>query len=354
MGRNLRGAVAAAVVTALAVSTGAGAALSPEYRARKAVRYIVTQQEADGSIPAFSALASTADAIVSMVAAKRAPSAIDEAVRYLRNNLEGADRVGEKAKVVMALVAAQRSPRSFGGRNLVREIRDGREADGSYGDLAQSEVFDQTLAILALIAADAPVPHSTYEWLASAQCGDGGWQFDQPAGSNDDTHCFDSSAPTDFNKSDTNTTALAVMAFAARPIFPPVLFSDPFAFIETARDPHFGGWVFDPSNICKSPNEAGFCFRTDANSTSLVLQAYAAADREPPSGGRRALRRLQLSFCGKNAGAFAYSYALEDGQVRKGSADVGATIAAVLGLLERSLPVAGAAVTKPAPPKACE
>lgn len=356
MGRNLRGAVAAAVLTALAASTGAGAAESPEYRARKAVRYIVSQQEADGSVPALSALGSTADAVVSMVAARRAPGAIDDAVRYLRNNLAAADTVGKKAKVVMAVVAAGRDPRSFGGRNLVAEIREGRDSDGAYGGLAQSQVFDQTLAILALVAADAPVPNVAYLWLAEAQCGDGGWQFDQPRGENDDEHCFDASVPDpgDFNASDTNTTALAVMAFRARPPSSLILIDDPFAFFDEARDPHFGGWVFAPSGLCETPDQEGFCYRTDANSTSLVLQAYAAGEQDPPAGGRRALRRLQLSLCGDNAGAFAYSYVLEDEVVQKGAPDVGATIAGVLGLLEQPLPVDALPVTKPAPPKACE
>ena len=355
-GAEVRRATTRALICVLSATIVAGsqaaAGPSPVFRARKAARYLVSQQLADGSIRAFSDVASTADAIVSLVAARRAPGAIDDAVRFLRENIDLADRIGEKAKVVMALVAAGRNPRSFAGQNLVDDIKSSLEQDGSYGDLEQSEVFDQTLSIVALAAAEARVRMIAIEWLVEAQCADGGWAFDQPASPSDDEHCLDTLSTGDFVFSDTNTTAYAVMALNARPSSV-VLKADPFDFFSSARDPHFGGWAYDSTNICKQPDQAGFCYRTDTNSTALTLQAYAAEGLDPPPGTRRALRRLQLRLCGPNAGAFAFTYELSDGDVVRGDPSLGATIQAIPGLLERPFPIGFAEVTKPPPPKSC-
>ncbi|MDQ3984932.1 MAG: terpene cyclase/mutase family protein [Actinomycetota bacterium] len=352
MGTRIVRALACALSATIVIGSQAVAGPSPAFRARKAARYVVSQQMEDGSIRAFSDVASTSDAIVSLVAARRGPHAIDDAVRYLRENIALADKIGEKAKVVMALVAAGRNPRRFAGENLVGAIKSSLEADGSYGDLEQSEVFDQALSILALVAAEARVRMIALDWLVDAQCGDGGWQFDAPASIDDDASCKSTLPENDFIFSDTNTTAYAVMALNARP-WSIVLKADPFEFFGSARDPHFGGWVYDPTNICTEPDESGFCYRTDTNSTALTLQAHAAAGVDPPPGSRRALRRLQLRLCGPNAGAFAFTYELSDGDVVKGDPNLGATIQAIPGLLERPFPIGFAEVTKPPPPKSC-
>ena len=348
--RSLR-VIGAGLALTLSLGTAAAfAAPTPERRARVATTYVVRNQSADGSIVSFSTIASTADAIVSLSAARRGPGAISRAVGYLRSNEADIDAVGEKAKVIMALVASERNPRSFEGRNLVKEIRDGVQIDGRYGDLSFSYVFDQALAILALDAADAAIPANALTWLVDAQCGDGGWQFDQPAALADDEHCFDPTAPPpgDFNTSDTNTTSMVIQAFAARADAPD-LNVDPFPFFNTARDQIQKGWVFAPQFACSGDQEPPDCSLSDANSTALVIQAYVAGDRTIPNGGYRALRRLQYPLCGQNAGAFAVTWTTEGETFARSGPDLGATVAAILGILKTPLPVGPRKATKPAP-----
>jgi hypothetical protein len=350
----IRTAVAAGLAAAILASS-AEAAPTTRRRASMAARYIVSKQNPGGAFVVFSKVGSTADAVLSLVAAKRGPAAIDDAIEWLRkrtDDSEGApnaiDNVGEKSKVVMALVAAGRNPRHFGGRNFVSEIRSGRDEDGSYGDQAFSKVFDQALALLALYAADAEVPSEATSWLVDAQCPDGGWQFDQPYNSeSDDSHCFDSSAPSDFNTSDSNTTALAVQAFAQGPAV--LLGGDPFEFFKTVRDPVKGGWVFAPQFVCEGEQLPPSCSVTDANSTALVIQAFVAADKEVPDRGDRALRHLQLALCGEDAGAFAYTWSAEGENLVKGSPDLGATIGAVPGIVHKPFPIETTDVTLAVP-----
>ena len=351
----VRAAVAAGVAVAV-LAASAGAAPTTRRRASMAARYVVAKQEGNGAFVVFSKVASTADAILSLVAAKRGPVAIDDAVAYLRRKARdendspnAINEVGEKAKVVMALVAAGRNPRHFGGRNFVAEIKAGRAGDGSYGDLAFSKVFDQTLAMLALSAAGADIPGVAVSWLVDAQCPDGGWQFDQPynAGTDDD-HCFDSSAATDFNTSDSNTTALAVQAFVADNF---TLASDPtpFDFFKLTRDPIKGGWVFSSQYVCEGDELPPACSLTDANSTALVIQAFVAAGRSVPERGDRALRHLQLKLCGQDAGAFTYTWNVDGEDFVKGSPDLGATIAAIPGIRHKPFPIQPTDVTIPVP-----
>ena len=347
--RSLRVMAAVAALLLCAGATFASAAPSPKRRARVATTFVVRNQAKDGAIVSFSTIASTADAVVALSAARRAPGAIARAVGYLRAHEDEVDLVGEKSKVVMAHVASGRNPRKFEGRNLVKEIRSGVQPDGRYGDTEFSYVFDQALAILALTAAGAPVHDSAFVWLVSAQCGDGGWQFDQPSSLTDDEHCFDESAEGgDFNVSDTNTTSMVIQAFAAagRDLDFTV---NPYPFFATARDPIKRGWVFASQFACSGDQRPPGCSASDANSTALVIQAYVAGGKKIPSGGHRALSKLQYRLCGPNAGAFAVTWLDDDGTLRKGGPDLGATVAAILGILRKPLPVLETNVTKPAP-----
>lgn len=329
---------AAAALAAVVVVAGAPAAAAPSARtrARAAVRYLVEQQQPDGSIPAFSPEASTADAVVAMVAARRAPGAIDDAMAFLRARVQAGavTDVGTTATVVMAAVAAGRNPRSFGGSNLVAQLVTSQQPDGRYG--AGTPVFRHALAMLALEAAGEPNAQAA-QWLAAAQCDDGGWQFDEPSSEADDAHCF--SGAGDFFTSETDTTGLAVQALAAAPAdVEPA--HDPFVFLRRRRDDVKGGWGYSRDFPL-----------TSTNSTALAIGAYVAEGREVPSGARRALRKLQYPLCGAGGGAFAFTWTDGDGDgdLERTGRDSGATIPGILGLLERPLPVAPADVTKPAP-----
>lgn len=318
---------AAALVIALPSSAFAA---TDHGRAERGLGYIASRQKANGSIPAFSTIGSTADAILAAVAVGQGRGVVTDALGFLSRRVATGtvEAVGLRAKIVLAVTAAGRDPRAFGGRNLVSEIR-GTISGGRFGTAA---VFDDALATLALVSAGLKPSLSVTDWLRNAQCPDGGWAYDEPYnGSTDDETCYDGTAG-DFFTSDSNTTSYVVQALEAanRATFD----ADPFAYFDTVRDDVQGGWSYSGSFIA-----------TDANSTALVLQAYAAAGKPVPGGGRIALRALQYPRCG----AWAYTY---DGATR-GVPDLGATIGAIPGLLLEPLPYTGPVVGPVAPTPPC-
>ena len=315
MGTTLKRVASLLVVCSVSVAMAgpASAVITDPQRAHRAMGYVGAQQQTNGSFPGFSAIGSTADAVLDMAATGYGDEAT--AIAFLRRQVRrgNVSTVGLAAKVVMAAVAAGRDPSTFAGTNLLGHLTDAERANGRFGD---ATVFDQALAILAIKASGQTPDAMAATWLADAQCPDGGWQFDRPHRASENGHCRDVSNPGDFFRSDTNTTAYAVMALEGLGNPP----SDPFAFFAAFRDPAYGGWGYT----------AGFR-RTDANSTALVIQAYAADGRVLPKGAMNALRRLQY-----RCGAVAYSFT--DAGRRTGR-DVGASIGAVLGFLHDPLPV---------------
>ena len=320
--RSMRRATAAVLATALLLlPTSAHAAVTNAERAAWAAGFISSRQQTNGAIPSFSTVGSTADAVVALVAARRGPVNINKAMRFLARRVKAGDygvpsveEVGVKAKIVLAAVASGRNPRKFAEHNLVREITQTEQSDGRYG--AGTAVFNHATAMLALVAAGASASDGAVDWLAGAQCDDGGWAYDDAQQAGDDEHCTDTGDPgNDYFPSDTNTTSLAVQALSrtgalAAPAH------DPFAFFAAARDGE-NGWGYQLGG------------ETDANSTGMVIQAHKAAGVALPTGAMRAMKALQYKFCG----AFRYNWSWGN------TPDVGATIAGVLGVLRRPLPV---------------
>jgi hypothetical protein len=321
MGRISRRIVAPLIVLAVvsAIPATAVAALSNQERAERGTSFIAFAQKPNGSIPAFSPIGSTADAVLAFVATGVGRDQIRSALAYLRRQViaGNVDGVGLEGKVVMAVSAAGRDPRDFAGQNVLQAIR---STIGDDGHMDGAAVFDQALGVLGIESAGVKPSTDVTGWLRGAQCPDGGWAYDAPyAPGTDDNHCDDGS-DTDFFTSDSNTTSYVVQAMeaAGRGTFD----HDPFGFFDTVRDGDHGGWSYSTGFIV-----------TDANSTALVIQAYAAAGEPLPSGGLASLRHLQYASCG----AWAYTW---DGDV-KGEPDVGATIGAVPGILRAPLPIAG-------------
>jgi hypothetical protein len=329
--------VIAASVVMLLVMVSAASAVTRVYRARHALRYIVRHQADDGSITAFSTVGSTSDAVVAMAAARRGRVRINRALGYLKAHLADAASIGLEAKVVMAVVAGGRDPRHFGGKNLVRKIKRSQQTDGHYGPGAS--VIDHALAMLALVSAGVQPAVPATQWLTDAQCPDGGWQFDAPYDpTSDSRHCHNRTT-SDFSRSDTNTTSYAVQALDALAT-PGVPSMSPFAYFRWVRDPIKHGWGYDQKSRL-----------TDANSTALVLQAYAAAGRRHPRHAMRPLKKLQYTRCGKH---FRFSVAFtwrktSSGHFKRTGPDLGATIGAVLGLLRQPLPVPSRAIARRVP-----
>jgi hypothetical protein len=323
MGKTPKGICISLIVLWLLSQLGAGsAAAKDQARASRAIGYIARQQRPSGSTPAFSPIGSTSDAILAIYAAGVGGDVQPAAVGYLRRQVSKGNVVGIGliAKVAMAVEASGLDARRFGGRNLLESIRRTRRANGRFGS---ATVLDQALAVLALRAAATFAPADSAQWLVDAECPDGGWAFDRPyRPATDNARCNDGSGA-DFFLSDTNTTAYAVMALEAAG---EALAGDPRTFFERIRDRRNGGWGYT------------WGFRTtDANSTALVLQSYAARSWPLPAGSLWALRKLQFQRCG----AFAF---------QAGSPpDAGATIGAVPGLLRKPFPIEPVTPLGPSP-----
>jgi len=324
---------AAAAITALLIVSMvpiSAQGVSLPKRVAKASAYIARAQDSDGSIPSYSTFGSTADSVVAMVAAGRGPVTVRKALRFLTAQvrtgaIEAApafDQVGLLAKTTLATVAAGRSPRNFGGENLLARIRNTEEPDGRYG--AETGSFNQALAVIALEAANVGVSRAAMKWLVGAQCADGGWAYDGPPQPSDDDHCVDTNdPPNDWFSSDTNTTSLVVQARRlARGPSPAV---SPFAFFKAAREGS-AGWGYQIG------------YGTDANSTGMVIQAYVAAGKRLPKDSMSALKSLQNTTCG----GFKYS---NDAWVT--GPDVASTLGGILGLLRQPLPVEPSALIAP-------
>ena len=313
----------------MAGSIGAaeGARRSDADRVRSAIAYLATQQRPNGSVPAFSPIGSTADAVLSIVAAGTGKPQLHAALGYLRRQVLAGNvtTVGLQAKVAAAAVAAGRDPRAFGDSNLVKALRSAIDADGRFDGAA---VFDDALAVIALEAAEVKIPPRVVDWLLDAQCPDGGWQYDGPALADEDEHCFSTTDPaTDFFGSDTNTTSYVVQAIRAAGVG--TYAHDPIAFFTDIRDAVHGGWGYT----------WGFQ-TTDANSTALVIQALVASDEALPSGALAALRALQDPECG----GWSFTWLEDPNGSVPDDPNPGATIGAVLGMLRTPLPVLPAPV----------
>jgi hypothetical protein len=314
-----------------------------------ATRFLADTQREDGSISLFSPLGDTADAISALVIARRGVRQIERAVGYLETHLEDATSIGLVAKVVLALVSADEDPRAFAGRDLVQEIHDAETAEGQLGGESDAEVTYHALAMLALRAAGEEPSEQNAAWLTTAQCADGGWQFDEPVSPTDDEHCRDDSSGQDFAGSDTNTTSYAVQALRVAP--GPDAVHDPVEFFRSARDPFKKGLIYDPTQKCTEETLGEGCFLTDSNSTALGIQALTALEQPLPNREIRALHALQYRLCGRDGGgvAFTWEYDAEKERFKRQPPNVGSTIAAIPALLYHVFPLDQRDVTKPPP-----
>jgi hypothetical protein len=106
-------------------------------------------------------------------------------VTYLRANASRIHSTGDLERTILALVGAGVGSHSFGGQDLVAELRSRRDADGSFDGQVNLTAF----GILALRAAGAPASAlaAPGRWLRSAENRDGGWGFQPGAPSDADS-----------------------------------------------------------------------------------------------------------------------------------------------------------------------
>jgi len=94
-------------------------------------------------------------------------------VSWLRRNAAAITSTGDLERTIIALVGAGIDPRGFAGRDLVGELRDRRNRDGSY----QQQVNLTAYAIIAQRAAKVDVSKlgKSSKWLRKVQNKNGGW-----------------------------------------------------------------------------------------------------------------------------------------------------------------------------------
>ncbi|MFI5313830.1 MAG: prenyltransferase/squalene oxidase repeat-containing protein, partial [Candidatus Dormibacteria bacterium] len=287
MGRTRRvAALATAGATGaalLAFAIGSVSAATQVDPASRAIQYLQGQQSgSDGSIPAGPSTAVVSEEYaIGAAAAGYDPSALrhgsgPSVIAYLAAHAAAAcTSAGACGELLQAVAAAGLNPASFGGVDLLTTLNGFYAAGtGAFGD---GEAFTQALAIQGLVAAHQPVPAAALHRLVTAQDSDGGWDFllikDDPNGS------------TNFDTSDTNSTAMVLMALDA-------------AGVHT-RDHAALTWLHTQQDA-----DGGFPYQsgagTDPDSTALVLQALLATGQNPEApawapGGHGPLARLIAS-----------------------------------------------------------
>lgn len=285
------------VVPARAQSVG-GEALA------RALAWAQSQQQADGGFPGFSP-GDTADVVIGLVAAGVDPNGVlrdgNSPVSFLGNQAGSyaAKSVGSAAKLTLAVVAAGKNPRAFGGLDLLALIGNSyNPATGQYG----GDVTGHCLALLAARSVGASAPQPAIARLQALQNADGGWSFD--------------GAPA--TGSDTNTAALCAQALVGHGADA----QKALAYLQSQQNAD-GGFPYSKSS--------SFGSDTDANSTALVIQALVALGQDT-GVARQALAALQ-----NPSGALRYQAAQPDDNAL-------ATYQALSGLVAKSLPVVSASV----------
>lgn len=152
------------------------------------------------------------------------------------------------------------------------------------GDPTYDGVYRQSLSILALDAADAPVPATAVTWLVTQQCADGSYMSyrastAQPCAKPD---------PAAFSGPDSNSTALAALALQA--VDRDAAARKAVAALMAAQNTD-GGWGYTLGGT------------SDANSTGLAIAALDTDRAGEAKAARRGLAYLQSIAGACQAGA---------------------------------------------------
>ena len=165
----------------------AARATSPSSLTAAAANYLLGSENADGGFG--SAPGQPSDQLYAGWAALGLASAghdlnqlgdAESLVSYIARGA-GTHDVGALERTILVVRAAGRSPRSFGGRDLIAALQSHVRGDGSISDQVNLTAF----AILALHADGLAPSGRTLGWLAHQQDSDGGFSFAGRGGSSD-------------------------------------------------------------------------------------------------------------------------------------------------------------------------
>ena len=308
-----------------------------------------------------------------LVLAQDQTDALERAMGYIERNADTylsdatSDVAGHLSWLILLAVGTGRDPRSFGASSIdlvsLLESRFGIGEAGLYGAVdAYTPVTNQSLAIMALIAAGREVPTQAIEWLLRQQClppadSFGAWQGHraQTGGVVDD--CLRSTLFERFDRPETGSTSFAIMALSAvaedlahrgldtTEITASIVVGTTWLLTQRVTDGEAaGGWGQYPGEWA------------DPNSTGVVMMALRATGADPAGdpwtlpGGTNGVTSLAhwVIAAGPDVGAYASPYS-------GGDADLFATFQSLWGVSGRSFPyLVDAELTpppvEPAPP----
>ena len=178
-------ALVAASLTAAPGMFGVGRAAA----ASTPTGYLLAAQNADGGLgPAPGSASSelySGWAALGLAAAGENPQDVARAghslIGYIESSVASASDPGSIERNILVADAAGLEPSSFGGRDLVAELRADIGRNGSVSDQTNWTSF----AVLALRAAGFAPPPATLAWLVRQQDGDGGFNFATRGSSSD-------------------------------------------------------------------------------------------------------------------------------------------------------------------------
>jgi energy-coupling factor transport system substrate-specific component len=188
-------AILAVVLGIGLVSVGGRATAAGVERAApgSSVSWLAGTQNSDGGFGSTtdypSSPAMTGWVALGLEAAGRNPLDVraggESAVAYLRANRDRLKSVGDLERTILTLTAASVDPRSFGGDDLVAELRERRDGDGSVDGQVNLTAF-YVLAMRAAGVASSDLGRSG-GWLRDAQNSDGGFGIQPKAPSEADS-----------------------------------------------------------------------------------------------------------------------------------------------------------------------
>lgn len=245
-------ALAAAAVAALTFAPPANAFAPQTAAATNAISWLHTQQTADGTVAGSASR--TEDTVLGLVANGQSVTSFSTAGKTPIDSLRA--HIGDEEKtagniggLIMAVSAAGLDPTDFAGRNLLQDLAcTYNAATGAYN----SQLFNDALAVLAVPA--GALPSKAVDFLAGQQQLDGGWEFGTGYGS------------------DTNTTALVLMALTAADALHSTARDKAVAYFKLHQKPSGG---FEYSTPYAPPGDS------DPNSDAAVIQALLAIGEDP-------------------------------------------------------------------------
>jgi prenyltransferase beta subunit len=287
--------------------------------ASRAIRFLASQEQADGSLPGFSSFDGTEFFVIGAAAAGYDPNQLrtgsgQTPVAFLATNVTAASAdAGNTGRLIQAAVAAGGNPAAFGPAaspmDLVAKLTgpDYSSAGPSAGAFGNGQTATQSLAIEGLLMAGLTPPADSVAYLKARQNSDGGFNY--------------TAAPNDPAGSDTNSTAAAVMALDAAG--------------NHSADAAAIAWLRTTS---QQQPDGGFGYQggpSDPDSTALVIQMLISAGQDPNGplwtiSGKTPYSAL-LAVQDPGGGFVGFS----------GTPDAGTTSQALFGLLQQPLPARG-------------